>query len=179
MADPVSLSVIGMAASGASGAVGAFGAISGGNSQAAMYNYQAGIANLNSQIAKQNADWAVASGEVEAQQSGMKSRFQQGTTIAQQGAGELAIGSGSNARVVQSEKELGAEDQALIRSNAAKKAYGYEVESVQQEAQANLDTMAAKNAKTAGYLDAFKSILGAAGSVGSKWSSANTAGVFG
>src|ERR1700689_761919 len=120
--DPVSLTAISLAASAAGGGVSAFGALEQGKSQGAIYNYQAGVANLNSQIAKQNADYAVASGEVQAQESGMRTRQQVGGIIAQQGAGGLAIGGGSNARVVSSQQQVGQEDQALIRSNAARAA---------------------------------------------------------
>ena len=177
--DPVSLTAISLAASAAGGGVSAFGALEQGKSQAAMYNYQAGVANLNSQIAKQNADYAVASGEVQAQESGMRTRQQVGGIIAQQGAGGLAIGGGSNARVVSSQQQVGQEDQALIRSNAARTAYGYEVQGVQDTAQAALDTTAATNAKTAGDISAFGSILGTAGSVSSKWLQASQSGAFG
>jgi hypothetical protein len=177
--DPVSLSTMAIGASAAGGGVSALGSIFGGESQANMYNYQAGIQNLNAQIAKQNADYAVASGEVQAQESGMQTRAQIGQTKAQQGAGGLAVGGGSNARVVTSEAEIGQENQAIIRSNAARTAYGYEVQGTQATAQAGLDTMAASNATTAADISAFGSILGTAGSVSSKWLAGTTSGTFG
>lgn len=179
MADPFTLAMTSIGSSGAGGAISALGQIMGGNSQAAMFQYQAGIAQINQQIEKQNADYATAAGEVSAQQSGMKTRATIGQTIAQQGAGGLAIGGGSNARVVSSEQALGQEDQALIRSNAARQAYGFNVEAAKYGAQATVDTTAASNAKTAGYLGAFGSLLGTGGSVASKWLQASTAGATG
>lgn len=178
MADPLTMSAASMAASGGGGILGAVGSIFSGNAQSSMYQYQSAIAAMNANIAKSNADYAVAAGEVGAQQSGMKTASQVGQTIAQQGAGGLAVGSGSNARVVDSERAIGQEDQALIRANAAKTAYGYEVIAAQDTAQAQLDTMAASNAKTAGEIGAFGSLLGSGGSVASKWLQANQAGVF-
>lgn len=179
MADPVSLTAISLGASALGGVVSAGGAIAGGQSQAAMYQYQAGVAQMNQQIMKQNADWAVASGEVSAQEKGMETRYKIGETIAQQGAGGLAIGSGSQGRVVDSERQLGQYDEALIRSNAARQAYGYEVEAAKFGAESQLDTMAASTSRTSGYLKAFGSLLGTAGSVSSKWLQAGQSGVFG
>lgn len=160
------------------GITSAFGASAQAQSQAAMYNYQSQVAETNRQIAEQNKNYAIAAGEVSAQEAGMKARFQRGMTIAQQGAGGLAVGSGSNARVVESELEIGQQDQALIRSNAARTAYGYEVEATADTAQSQLDQMAAASAKKAGTINVFGSLLGAAGSVSSKWLQADQAGVF-
>lgn len=179
MADPASLATMSLAASGTSGGISALGSIMGGQSQASMFQYQSGIAAMNAEIAKQNADYAVAAGEVSAQESGMRTRAQIGQTIATQGAGNLAVGQGSNARVVNSELALGQEDQALIRSNAAKQAYGYEVTAAQDTAQSQLDTQAASNAKTAGIISGIGSLLGTAGSVSSKWLTATQSGAFG
>lgn len=159
-------------------AVSAYSAYSSGQAKSAADKYQAGVAQINQQIAKQSADYAIAAGEVEAQQAGMKTRAQVGETIAQQGAGGLAIGGGSNARVVQSEKEIGAENVGIIRSNAAKRAYGYEVEAVGESAKGNLLTMASSQAKTAGNLGAFSSIVGGVGSVATKWSKAGQVGLL-
>lgn len=177
MADPFTIVAIGSTVLGA--ATSAAGAYSSGQSQGAMYQYQAGIAAMNSQIAKQNADYAIAAGEVSAQESGMKTRAQIGTTIAQQGAGGLAVGSGSNARVVTSERAIGQEDQALIRSNAAKQAYGFEVQAAQDTAQGQLYSAASTNAKTAGDINAVGSFLSGAGSVSSKWLQASQTGALG
>jgi hypothetical protein len=162
----------------ASAAVSAYGAISKGSADAQQAQYQAGVAQINAQIAKQNADYAVASGEVEAKRSDMASRFKQGETVAQQGAGGLAVGSGSNARGVQSEKEVGVQDAALIRSNAAKRAYGYEVGAAQDTSQAAMFQTAASNDKTSGYISAAGSLLSSGGSVASKWMQASQAGML-
>lgn len=170
---------VALAATAISGAVSAYGSASSGAAQKQAFQYQAGVAQMNAQIAKQNADYAIAAGEVTAQESGMKTRYQIGTTIAQQGAGGLAVGSGSNARVVDSEWLIGQQDESIIRSNAARQAYGYEIQGANATAQGVVDTMAGTNAQTAGNISAFGSILGAAGSVSSKWLAADAAGAFG
>jgi hypothetical protein len=133
-----------------------------------MYNYQAGVAQTNAAIAKQDANYSLASGEVESQQSGMRTREQVGATRAGFGAGNVAGGSVN--RVVQSETEIGQQNQGIIRANAAKRAYGFEVGAAGDVAQAGADTFAAGTSKTAGEIGAVSSIIGGAGSVASKWS---------
>jgi hypothetical protein len=151
------------------GITGAVGSIFGGQSQSAMYQYQAGIAAMNAQIAKQNAAYETAVGETRAQESGMKTRAQIGSTRAQQGASGLDVNSGTNVSVRASEAELGNFEQSIIRSDAARRAYGQEVVAAQETAQSQVDMMAADNAKTAGLLGGFTSILGGASSFGSKY----------
>lgn len=176
MADPFTLAAIGIGSAAAGGLVGAFGQASGGQAQAGMYNYQAGVAQINQKIALQNADYQRTVGEVQAQQSGMATRAKVGETKVEQSASNLDINSGSQALVRESETSLGQYDQSVIRANAARRAYGYEVEATQQEAQGSLYKMAGKNAKTAGSISAVSSILGAAGSVSSKWLQAGPKG---
>jgi alkanesulfonate monooxygenase SsuD/methylene tetrahydromethanopterin reductase-like flavin-dependent oxidoreductase (luciferase family) len=170
MADPVTLAVIGMTATAIGGGVSAYGAYSSGKAQQQMYNYQSGVALANQQIAKQNADYALQAGESKAQVAGLTERFQEGKTKAQQGAGNLDVGSGSAMDVRASEHEIGQEDQAVIRAGAAKTAYGYGVEAYQEETKSQLDIMAGKNSAKAGAISATGTLLGTAGSVASKWS---------
>ena len=51
--------------------------------------YQAGVADINKEIAKANAIYSRDVGEVEAQQAGMKAHSDMGEMIAQQGASGL------------------------------------------------------------------------------------------
>jgi hypothetical protein len=169
---------VGLGATALGGITGAIGSVFGGQSQAAMYNYQSQIASINAQIAKQNASYDVAVGEVQAQQQGMKTRAQIGATRAQQGASGLDVNSGTNVSVRASEAEIGSEDQALIRSNASKAAYGDEVIAMQDTAQSSMDQMAASNSQTAGVLGAFTSILGAGGKFGSQFTQGQNQGLW-
>lgn len=156
-----------MGATAAGGAVGAVGNILSGQSQANMYNYQARVAQANAQIKQQDAAYALAAGEVEAQQSGMRTRAQVGATKVGFGAGNVAGASTQN--VLQSEQDIGAQNQALIRANAAKRAYGFEVGAAGDVATAGAERIAASTSKTAAGLGAASSIIGAAGQVSSKW----------
>lgn len=179
MAAPGFMAGTSMALSASGGILGAFGANASGKAQAAQATYQSGLASINQKIAKQNADYARAAGEAEAQQSGMKTRAIIGRTRAIQGASGLDVNRGSALKVRESQADLGAQDAATIRHNAARKAYGYEVEALNKGAQADIYGMAAKNAKTASKYAVASSIIGGASSVADKWSKASQYGIFG
>ncbi len=167
MADPITLTAITMGASAAGAGIGALGKLGQGQSEAQMYNYQAGVARVNAQIAKQDANYSIASGEVSAQESGMRTRSEVGATRAGFGASNVA--GGSKNAVVASEIEVGQQSQGIIRANAAKKAYGFNVSAAGDTATAGALDFSAENAKTAGDIGAVSSILGGVSSVSSKW----------
>jgi hypothetical protein len=170
-------------------------------------DYQAGVAKVNADIAAQNASYARDVGEVSAEQAGMKAKADIGSMTAHQAASGIDIESGSSQNVRTSMVEIGQYSEAMIRANAAKQAYGYEVEEMQDKSQADLytytagidrtqaaNTMAAAGlaeqaipleqqayglAGQAGDIGAMASLVGGAGSVASKWSSASKLGMFG
>jgi hypothetical protein len=156
-----------------------------GKAQSDLYNYQAAVALLNKQIASQEADYARKAGEVQAQESDMATRARIGTAKAVQGASGLDVG-GSTAQAVRSSiGEVGAENTAIVRANAARTAYGYEVTAASAEAQAGLDKMAATNSLIAGQygvqaanIGGQGAILSTAGSVASKWMQVSQSGLF-
>lgn len=167
--------------------------------------YQAGVADINKEIAKGNAIYSRDVGEVEAGQAGMKAHADMGEMIAQQGASGISVNSGSSARVRESMVEISQYTQSIIRSSAAKKAYGYEVEAMQygaqadvyrytsqqQEAQAEnamtasditksslgLQQQAMSNVDSAKNINIMGSLVGTAGSVANKWSEGGYSGL--
>ncbi len=169
MADPATLAIAGMAGSGAQGLLGAFGNMMKGDADASAYKYQAGVARMNEQIAKGNADYSRHVGEIQAQQEGMKTAQGIGETKAKQAGSGVAIDSGSSKAVTDTQLEVGQYDQSMIRSNAARKAYGFEVEAASEEVKARMADAASKNAKSAGILGAASSLISAGSSVASKW----------
>lgn len=169
MADPATLAGASMAGTGIQGLLGAFGANMKGEADASAYQYQAGVARINEGIAKSNADYERHVGEVQAQQSGMKTAQDIGGTKAAQSGSGVDVDKGSAAAVRDTQLEVGQYDQAMIRSNAARKAYGFEVEATSEEAKARMADAAASNAKTGGMLGALTSLISAGGSVSSKW----------
>ena len=179
MADPVTLGTIGIASTLAGGLTSAFGAEKSGAATQQMYDYQAAVAQINSKIDKQNADWAVNQGEQQSVIYGLKEAQTFGAIRTGEAAGNVDVNAGSAAGVQSSERAVGAIDTTQIRSNAAKVAYDYEVKSTMDLNQSTLDTMAGINAKTAGDINAASSVLGTVGSVATKWGAGKSAGLFG
>lgn len=174
--DPIT--AVGIGATVAGGGVSAIGSILSGNAKSQMYQYQSGIAQMNERIAKQDASYARYVGETEAQTSGMKTRFVLGKQLTAQSGSGLDVNSGSASRVRESTHDIGLHDEAVIRSNAAKRAYGFEVEAANASAQGEIYKSAAGEAKTAGYMGAASSVLGTVSSVSSKWLQAKQMGMF-
>lgn len=180
MADPFTImAVTSMAATAAGAGVAAYGARQAGDAKAGMYRYQAGIADYNSRIAKQNADYERKAGEIDANISGLKTRFALGNIAAGQGASGLDVNTGSPVEVRDSQIAIGKRDQDQIRTNSARRAYGYEIEAANKTAQGQLYQMSADESIRASKIDAAKSILGGVSSVSSKWLQGRQAGLFG
>lgn len=163
------LAIVGIGASVAGGVTSAIGAKYSGEAKASMYEYQAGIAKLNESIEKQNADYARKSGEVVASEVGAKAKQTMGLIKAGQGASGLDVNSGSAVQTRESQQNRNEFDQAIVRSNAARQAYGFETGALTQQANAGLAGMGAEASRTAGNLGAASSIIGSVGSVASKW----------
>jgi hypothetical protein len=168
-----------MLSSIAGGVVGAEGAQKQGQAQLLQNYYQAGIAQFNAQIARQNADWAVNQGEVQAQTYGIQAGQTLGHIITAQAGSGFDVGSGTAAAVQASQRKTFALDLEQIRANANQAAFGYNVQAVNFDKQAQLYQMAGTNAAAAGQISAESSILGTVGSVASKWTQASQVGLFG
>jgi len=173
MAFPAILAGVGMAATAIGSGVSAFGSLYKGSAEANMYNYQAGVATANAQIAKQDANYALQAGEVSAEEAGMRTGQEVGQTRAAFGASNVA--GTSQAGVLSSEIEVGRQQQGIIRANAAKRAYGYQVGAAEDVAQAGAYQVAAATSKTSGGIGAISSIIGGVGQVASKWYQAGPA----
>lgn len=169
MADPLTWAGIGTAASVVGGAVSAGGALAKGSADKSMYGYQAGVALLNQNIAKQNAAYARDVGENAAFISGRKTQATIGTQKTIQSASGIDVNTGTNLGIRKSTEDVGRIDEATIRQNYAKKAYGFEVEAATKGAEAGADVIAGDQAESAGKINAASSILGTVSSVSSKW----------
>jgi hypothetical protein len=169
---------IGLGASLAGGIMGAEGAKQSAAATQASYNYQAGVAKINSQIDLQNKEYALNYGEIQATQFGLKARQQEGHIKTTQAASNLDVNSGSAVDVQESQRKLNQMDMTQIRSNAAKTAYDFDVKSTMDLNQSTLDVMAGQNAKSAGDIQAMASIVGSVGSVSSKWMQGSQMGMF-
>jgi hypothetical protein len=172
------MAVISLGMTAIGGGISAYGSMQQGAASQSMYNYQAQVATINSEIEQNNARYAQSAGDIQAQGEGIKGATTVGQTRAAIGAGGLDIGSGSAKQVQQSETEVTQFDEATIRNDAARRAYGYNVAAFSDTAQSTLDVAAGKESATAGDIGAYASLLGTAGSVDSKWVNFQKTGIL-
>lgn len=127
----------------------AIGSIGNGISQSraisAQGDVQQAIANSNAKISDLQARQTIEAGDVEASRLNLKTQAAIGATRARQGASGVAVNSGTNALVQNAEANAGAIDEMTIRSNAARKAWGYQTQSLQDTYQGKVASMTAKN----------------------------------
>jgi hypothetical protein len=174
--DPISLGLsaatlasISTGASIAGGVTSAAGAVLGGIGASNAYSYKAQVARNNAIIAKQNATYARAAGETEQVNQGLKDRYGMGRLLTGQAANGLDVNSGSALDVRTSQASINVENQMMIRNNASRKAFGYDVEAMNFGSEAAMDEQAGTNALISGGLNAGGSLIGSASSVSDKW----------
>jgi hypothetical protein len=166
---PAVLAATSIAAAVASAGVGAYGAIESSEASSASAKYQAQVQANNSIIAQQNAQQATAAGEAQVTQSEFKTAAQIGAIKTNQAASGLDVNSGSDLDVQSSAKELGELDALTIRNQAARQAYGYQVQATSDTGQSQLSTASASQDLTAGAIGGVSSVIGGASSVSGKY----------
>lgn len=169
MADPTMMMAAGATSSILGGIVSASGAKASGKAAQQMGMYQAGIAKINADISRQNANYVRQQGEVQAHRYGMGARARMGEIEAGQGASGLDISSGSSKAVRESAKIVSDMDMAQIRQNAAKAAYDFDLQAQSHELESVGSMLGAKTAERAANINAASSIIGSAASVADKW----------
>lgn len=184
--DPVSLGLsaatlasLSTGASIAGGVTTAVGAIAGGIGSYNAYSYKAQVAQNNAAVAKSNATYAMAAGEIEAQNQGIKDRYQMGRILTSQAASGFDVNTGSPLAVRESQQGANARNQMVIRSNASRKAYGYEVEAANFMNESKASEAAGTNALIAGGINSLGSVVGTTATVSDKWLSYAKAGIPG
>jgi hypothetical protein len=152
MADPVTLGTVAAVGSGVGSVVQGVGAKFSGDSQAAAYRYKAGVALLNKQINEQNAVWSRESGDIKAEESGLKSGQEIAQTKSVQAASGFDVTTGTNQDVRDTQSKVAQFDQNVIQWDAAKTAWGFESKAKTDQAEATLDMAAADTASKAGTI---------------------------
>ncbi len=178
MASPGVVGGIGMAASIGGSLLSAAGEKQKAAATSQMYTYQAGIADLNKRIAEGNRDYAIYAGGEAAKRYGMTSAQAGGAIKAKQGASGVDVGGGSSINVQQAQRTISDLDTATIRNNAARKAYGYELEADVAGKQEQMYTAASSNSLAAGNIAAAGSLISGVSSVSSKWLQGNQQGLW-
>lgn len=152
-----------------SAGVQAYSSIQQGKGQAAMAEYQARINENNAVLAEFNAAQARKQGDIEAKQIALRTKQligQQKTAFAANG---VEVGFGSPIETLVGTEVVGTEDMLFARYNADLKALGFEQQAQNLNAEATLNRMAGSAAKSAGYADAFGSVLTGASTFGKQW----------
>lgn len=135
MALPALASGLGMSAATAS-ALSTAAAVVGGVSSFAESRYQAGVARNNSIIATQNANAALHTGAIEAQEQDLLASGELGNMLAQSGASGLVSGQGSMALRTRGAEQLANRDRGYITYGAETQAAGYRQQSKDYAAEA-------------------------------------------
>lgn len=174
MCDPITMSVV----AASSAAVGVVGALQQGHAASQAANYNASITAQNAQQARRNSEMASQSGMAEQEAQGIKNRQQAGSIKANQGASGVGVNSGSFADVSESQDMIGTLDAHNIRTRAVREAYNHEVQAIDFDNRATIERQEGKNAKTASYLNAGKSLLDGISSVGGAYTEYKKQGAF-
>ena len=117
-------------------------------------------AGVNAGLAQQQVADAIARGRTAEFNSRLKTANLKSTQTARMAANGVALDSGSPLDVLTSTDVMGEQDALTIRNNAAREAYGYNVQAANYKAQA-----ASANPFAAGV----STLLGSAGSVANNW----------
>ena len=146
---------------------------------AAEYNAQ--IANNNAIIASQQRSTTLQQGDVEAQKS-MRDQAQMiGAQRAQMAANGIDLTQGSAQDILASTKFLGGIDVNTIQSNAARQAWGYEVQGMNDKNAATMETWKANsiNPSQIGAMAAGSSLLSSIGGAASSYAGSKGGGSSG
>lgn len=145
------------------------GQIQQAGAQADAAKYQAAVARNNAIVAQQNAEYSQAAGETQAQAQDMKNRAQLGAIGAAQSASGLSFDSPSLVDIREGSGQVLRLDTANVYQNAELKARDYAIQGTNFEADARLSDSKARNARSAGTIGAFGSLLSGASSFAEKW----------
>lgn len=119
-------------------------------------------ANFSAKVAGGNAQAALLAGQEQESASKMKYGGLEAKQVVGAAANGVQVNSGSAARVVQSTEEISQMDAALIHYNAARQAYG-------DQLQATVDKKAGQGALAKGVFGAGTSFLSGAQGLSDKW----------
>ena len=154
----------------AGAATSAYGALYQGAAAKETASYQAQVAANNAIIANQNAQYAVAAGQQQAEAVSLKGSAQAGKVKAGLAANNIDVNTGSARNVQVSQAETNQLDTETVLNNAELTAYGYRTAATGYTAESGLLTTQATEAPVGAALSAGGGLLANASSVGLKWS---------
>jgi len=139
--------------------------------------FDAQVASNNATIDAQNRSSSLQQGEVEAQNAMRKQASMIGDQRAQMSANGIDITQGSAQDMLASTKFLGGIDVNTIQSNAARQAWGYSVQGMNDQNAATMETWKANSINPAaiGAMTAGGSLLSSVGSAATSYAGAKLA----
>jgi hypothetical protein len=152
----------------ASALVGAAGSVQQGKAANASAKYNAKVADMNARISERRAYDSIERGKTEEQAKRREVAQFKGRQEAAMSANGVDVGFGSPLDTLVDTATMGELDALTVRSNAAREAYGHQVEASNKTADANLSRMNGKAAKTGSYFQAAGTLLSG---VGDAWGS--------
>lgn len=147
----------------------AVGAIAGGAAANNAAKYNAQVASNNAAMAQRQAEDAKERGRIEEQRFRLQAAQLRGQQAASLAANGVDISSGSPLQVLADSAGMAELDAASVRDQAAREAYGYQVESANYLNESTLERARGKSAKRASYFEAGSSLLTGAGRVAANW----------
>jgi len=173
------LSIVGMVAGLAGSTQQAAGQRLSGEATANSYAYQAQIAENNARIAKLNAGYTAQVGEIDSTNEGMKTAADVAAMKAKQGASGVDVNSGSALDARLAAERIGQINALTIKSNKAREAWGYRVDSSNEELQASLDKRSAGYAMEGAQIASGGTLLGGIGNFAGQLSNFGSVNGFG
>lgn len=143
------------------------------NNQAAQY--QQDVADQNAKMDKQQAANALAEGSYQSDQARIRGQLQKGSQIAALAANNVDITTGSAADILGDTAMFTEQDRQQAQINAAAKAYGYDIDALNQKGNGQFAQWQADTNNTAAMIKGVSSIAGSA--YGAYGAGASAAGV--
>lgn len=141
-----------MSATGAlysSMAISGISSIGTGYSQAQAFKatgrYQKSLADTNAAMTDLAGEQTLQAGDINASRKNLQTKARVGEELAQQGASGVDVGSGSAALVRSGTSLVGNIDELTIRNNAARAAFGYKIQGIQDRFQGQFAQLTAKS----------------------------------
>jgi hypothetical protein len=162
----------------ASTVLGAIGQGQQAAAQAGMANYQAQVARNNQAVAEGYAQRALQQGQVDEQNQRFKTAAVLGSQRAALASQGGDVDSGSPLDIQADTARAGEYDAQTVRNNAAVKAYGYRVQATNDAADAGRYDLQAADTMASLPYSVGSSLLGGGASLGDKYLSYNRQGYF-
>lgn len=126
-------------------AAAAVGAYTTAQSQKAQNEYMEDVERNNATMAKNQREDAIMRGGEEANRVQREAERMRGTQVVRLASNGLDISSGTPLAILEDSAFFGQQDAATVRNNAAREAWGYDVQGQNARASAGMYSMAAKS----------------------------------